>query len=163
MEGPYLAAAYNFVGEHEQAIQFIRNAGLVESFGGGRRSTEAMDAFQALINALYAVGRSDELVTLFPSIQGDETYEGDTTDWFVAIGIACAAAINGDDAEVYRRFERALEGKHLVWDPMLKDQECFKRFADDPAYLAVVDHFDGLREMLRARLPDTLKQYGLIP
>ena len=159
----YLAASYSFVGKHEQAIDFIRNAGLVESFGAGRRSTESMDAFKALINALYAVGRSDELATLFPSTQGQETYEGDTADWFVAIGIACGAAIVGDDAEVYRRFERALQGKHLVWDPMLKDQECFKRFADDPAYLAVVDHFDGLREMLRERLPDTLAEYGINP
>jgi len=44
---------------------------------------------------------------------------------------------------------------------MLEDAQCFKRFADDPAYLAVVDHFDGLREMLRARLPETLAEYGV--
>ena len=44
---------------------------------------------------------------------------------------------------------------------MLKDLACFQRFADDPAYLEVVAHFDGLREMLRARLPETLSQYGL--
>jgi TolB-like protein/Flp pilus assembly protein TadD len=159
----YLAAAYNFTGEHEQAVQFIRNAGLVESFGAGRRGTESMDAFMVLVNALYALGRSDELATLFPSIQGEETYTGDTADWFVALGVGCGAAIVGDDAEVYRRFERAMEGKHLPWDPMLKDRVCFKRFADDPAYLAVVDHFDGLRKMLRERLPETLAEYGINP
>jgi tetratricopeptide (TPR) repeat protein len=157
----YLATAYNFIGKHEQTVRFIKNAGLVESFGSGRRSTESMDAFQALINALYALGRSDELASLFPSTQGQRTYTGDTADWFVALGVGCGAAIAGDDAEVYRRFRRALEGRHLAWDPMLKDQECFKRFADDPAYLAVVQHFDDRRKMLRARLPATLAQYGI--
>jgi TolB-like protein/Tfp pilus assembly protein PilF len=159
----YLAASYSFTGKHEQAIDFIRNAGLVESFGSGRRGTESMDAFMVLANALYALGRSDELATLFPSIVGQDTYTGDTADWFVALGVGCGAAIVGDDAEVYRRFKRALEGKHLPWDPMLKDRECFKRFANDPAYLAVVDHFDGLRKMLRERLPDTLAEYGINP
>jgi len=33
--------------------------------------------------------------------------------------------------------------------------------ADDPDYQAVVRHFDDLREMLRARLPATLVQYGV--
>jgi hypothetical protein len=44
---------------------------------------------------------------------------------------------------------------------MLKDQHCFKRFADDPAYLAVVKHFDDRRAMLRERLPETLAHYGV--
>lgn len=157
----YLASAYNFTGQHERAIWFIKNSGLVQSFGNARRGTEDMDAFMALTDALYATGRLDELQDLFPSTQGAEHYTGDTADWWVALGVGCGAAIAGNDAEVYRRFQRALEGKHLVWDPMLKDRECFKRFADDPAYLTVVDHFDGLREKLRERLPDTLAQYGV--
>ena len=89
----YLAAAYHYTGKHEQAIQFIKNAGLVESWGSGRRSTESMDAFQVLINALYATDRLDELSDLFPSTQGHDTYTGDTADWFVALGVGCGAAI----------------------------------------------------------------------
>ncbi len=88
-------------------------------------------------------------------------YEGDTNDWWVAVNLACIHAILGNDVEVYRRFQQALKGEHLPWDPMLKDVECFKRFADDPAYIAVVEHFDSLRAMLRERLPSTLAQYGV--
>jgi len=63
--------------------------------------------------------------------------------------------------ELDRRFARAREGKHLAWEPMLKDAPCFERFANDPEYLTTVRHFDDLRAMLRNRLPDTLAQHGV--
>ena len=79
----------------------------------------------------------------------------------MALGVGCIYAVIGDDDEVYRRFERALEGRSLAWEPALKDGACFKRFANDPKYLAVVRHFEELRAKLRERLPDTLARYGV--
>jgi len=79
----------------------------------------------------------------------------------VSVQLGCLNAILGDDEEVYRRFERAKEGKNLAWEPMLKDVACFERFESDPKYLEMVRHFDELRAMLRARLPTTLAQYGV--
>ena len=46
-------------------------------------------------------------------------------------------------------------------EPTLRDQACLKRFADDPAYLAMVRDFDERRAILRDRLPATLAQYGV--
>jgi hypothetical protein len=85
----------------------------------------------------------------------------DTSEWWVALGAACLFSILGDDDEVHRRFQRAQEGAHLAWRPMLEDAQCFKRFADDPDYLATIKHFDDRRALLRARLPETLERYGV--
>ncbi len=156
----YLATAYSIKGRHELAIRLISTSGVLDTWANGRRDTEEFNALGALNNAVYGSGHIDEARDLIKQSR-DMHYEGDTTDWWVALGLACVHAILSNDAEVYRRFQQALKGRHLPWDPLLKDVECFKRFADDPAYLAVIDHFDGLREMLRDRLPATLAQYGV--
>ena len=88
-------------------------------------------------------------------------YHADTTEWWQALGAACLHSVLGEDDQVYYRFQRAREGKHLVWRPMLEDAQCFKRFADDPAYRAVIEHFEDRRAMLRQRLPATLAQHGV--
>ena len=118
------------------------------------------DGFDVLIDAAYGSGELDRAREL-AEWESATHYEEDSANWWIALGNACTQAVIGNDREVYRRFQHAQAGNNLAWEPMLKDHQCFKRFADDPAYLAVVDHFDGLREMLRARLPETLARYGL--
>ncbi len=155
-----LAAAYNYTGRPDLAIRIIRNSGILESIKNAWRGSADYDAYNLLIDAAYARGEIEEareLVRLFK----DTHYDLDTSDWWAAIGAACQHAVLGDEAEVAYRFQRALMGRHLVWDPNLKDSACFRRYADDPAYLAVVEHFDGLRAKLRDRLPDTLARYGV--
>lgn len=156
----YLASAYTYSGNHAQAIRFIENAGLLDTLANGWRGTEQLDAMMTLQNAAYASGEVEEARRLAAWMR-DSHYAGDTSDWWVAVSIACESAILGDDEGVYYRLRRAREGLHLVWDPMLKDAECFKRFHHDPAYLAVVRHFDDRRAMLRERLPSTVAQYGV--
>jgi len=156
----YLAIAYNAVGKYEAAIRVISTSGLLESFGNGRRSTEEQDGLFALLNAAYASGEIEQAEEI-AEWSFSTHYEADTADWWVAIEVACKNAILGRDDEVRRRLKRAQESKHLVWEPMLKDAECFKRFADDPVFQATVRHYDELREKLRARLPATLARYGV--
>ena len=38
---------------------------------------------------------------------------------------------------------------------------CFKRYADEPVYQAVVEHFNARRAALRERLPLTLAEFGV--
>lgn len=156
----YLATAYTYSGDHELAIRYIENSGFLDTIANGWRGTEEFDAFNALVNAAYGAGEFEHAREL-ASWAFDSHYTGETSDWWVAILVGCQYAIVGDDAEVYRRLETALRGKHLVWDPVLKDAACFERFQDDPAYLAAVQHFDDLRSLLRGRLPATLAQYGV--
>ena len=156
----YLAMAYNAIGNHEAAIRMISTSGLLDSFANARRSTEEFDGYQALVNAAYASGEIEQAREL-AEWNLTRYYNTETTDWWVALGVACSNAILGNDDEVRRHLERAQHGRHLAWEPMLKDDQCFKRLEDDPDYKATVLHYDELREMLRARLPATLAQYGV--
>ena len=156
----YLAKAYNATGRFDDALRMIIDSGVLDTFPILRRSTWEFDAHVAMLNAAYGSGEIEKARELVQLTQNNH-YTGDSADWWVSLGVGCIYAISGNDDEVYRRFGRALEGKNLAWEPMLRDAACFKRFANDPEYLAVVRHFDELRAMLRARLPETLAQYGV--
>jgi tetratricopeptide (TPR) repeat protein len=155
-----VAAAYNFTGNHDQAVRLIKSTGILDTISNGVRGSDDFLAFMILEDATYGSGRIDEARDLVAwslelFVHGDDAY------WWVSLLNACENAILGEDAEVYRRLQKALEGTQLVWDPLLKDTACLKRLHDDPAYLAVVKHFEDRRAILRARLPITLAQYGV--
>lgn len=156
----YLAQAYNAKGRYNDALRMIKGSGVLDTFTTTRRSAVEFDAHEAMLNAAYGSGEVEQ-AREFIRLSQNAHYTGDSSDWSVAIGVGCVHAILGDDAEVYRRFERAREGKNLAWEPMLKDVACFDRLANDPEYLKTVKHFDELRAMLRERLPDTLAQHGV--
>jgi len=156
----YLAKAYNAKGQFDDALNWIKISGVLDKIANDLRGPEDYDAFNAMTNAAYGSGKIETVRELI-QLNRDNHYTGDSSDWWVALGVGCQYAIVGDDEEVYRRFERAKEGKNLAWEPMLKDAPCFKRFVEDPVYLSTVRHFDELRAMLRTRLPETLAQYGV--
>lgn len=156
----YLGFAYNATGQFDAAVRIIQTSGFPGSYSHSRRSTAEQDGFDVLLDAAYSIGEIDRARELAKWEQATH-YEADSADWWIALGDACTNAVLGNDGEVYRLFQLAQQGNHLAWEPMLKDHQCFKRFADDPAYLAVVKHFDERRALLRARLPATLAQYGV--
>ena len=156
----YLAGAYTYTGKPELAIQLIRNSGLLTSIANGWRGSEDFGAFYALVNAAHAAGQLEAATELvLEHVQSH--YLGNSSDWWVSLNNACLHAVVGDTAAVYKRLEQILSNNHLAWEPMLKDASCFRQFKDDPAYLAVVDHFDERRALLRARLPATLASYNV--
>ena len=156
----YLAIAYNAKGRFNDSLRMIEGSRVLDTFGIVRRSALEFDAHIAMLNAAYGSGEVDKAREIIELTQSNH-YTGDSTDWWTSLGVGCLYAIGGDDDEVYRRFGRALEGKHLAWEPILRDAACFKRFANDPKFLEVVGHFDELRARLRERLPDTLAQHGV--
>jgi TolB-like protein/tetratricopeptide (TPR) repeat protein len=160
----YLAAAYNRTGLPGRAIQLISNSGMLDSIANGLRGSEEVDAFYTLVDAAYTAGDVEDARDLANGHLKSH-YTGEerlSSDWWISVSTACLYAIVGDDAAAYERLQRVLENNHLAWDPLLKDSSCFKRFQDDPAYQAVVEHFDGRRAMLRDRLPATLADYGVV-
>ncbi|MDH3441098.1 MAG: hypothetical protein OEM63_10120, partial [Gammaproteobacteria bacterium] len=156
----YLAFAYKATGQFDAAVRMINTSKVLDSYFQTRRSTAESDAFRILVDAAYGSGAVDEARKL-TELGMKAHYEWNSDFWWNSVGNACMYAILGDDDAVYRYLHRALEANVLAWEPMLKDQHCFKRFADDPAYLAVVKHFDDRRALLRARLPATLAHYGV--
>jgi TolB-like protein/Tfp pilus assembly protein PilF len=156
----YLAFAYSATGQFDAAIRIISTSGLLDNYSHTRRNTEESDGFAVLLDAAYGSGEIDRAQELAEWRLASH-YDSISSYWWIALGHACTEAILGNDDVVGRLFELALDSNLLAWEPMLKDQQCFKRFADDPAYLAVVRHFDDRRAMLRERLPATLAQYGV--
>ena len=155
-----LAFAYNATGQFDAAIRMITTSGLLDNFSHSRRSAEESDGFRVLIDAAYGSGEVDYAREL--AAWGLAThYQSNSANWWIALEHACTQAILGNDVEVSLLLQRAQQSNHLVWEPMLKDHQCFKRMSDDPDYKATVRHFDELREMLRARLPATLARYGV--
>jgi hypothetical protein len=132
----------------------------LDSIAHGWRGSEDFGAFFALVDAAHAAGDVEEARALARE-HLESHYGGKSSDWWVSLNLACLNAVVGDDSTVYERLQRLLDNNHLAWDPTLKDASCFTRFQADPAYLAVVDHYDGRREMLRKRLPETLARYGV--
>jgi hypothetical protein len=156
----YLGYAYNATGQFDAAIRIIETSGLLDSYSHSRRNAEESDGFLVLIDAAYGSGEIDSAREL-AAWRLETHYESVSADWWIALEHACTQAILGNDVEVHHLLQRAQEGNHLAWEPMLKDHQCFKRFADDPVYLATVRHFDERRALLRARLPTTLAQHGV--
>jgi len=155
-----LGFAYSATGQFDAAVRVITTSGLLDHFSHSRRSTVEADGLAVLIGAAYGSGEIDRARELAEWKLATH-HESVSADWWVAFEQACTQAILGNDGEVYRLLQLAQESNHLAWEPMLKDHQCFKRFADDPMYQATVRHFDELRAMLRARLPATLAQYGV--
>ena len=156
----YLGFAYNATGQFDAAIRIITTSGVLDSYSHTRRNTEESDAFAVLLDAAYGSGEIERAREL-AEWETATHYDSDASDWWISLERACTQAILGNDGVVYRLFQRTLESNHLAWEPMLKEHLCFRRFADDPAYLAVVKHFDDRRALLRERLPTTLARYGV--
>ncbi|MDH3439965.1 MAG: hypothetical protein OEM63_04370 [Gammaproteobacteria bacterium] len=156
----FLSIAYGAVGRFDDAIRVVTRSGLLDSLANGWRGPREWEGYWAVMNAAYGSGEIEQARELARWWM-TELGHADRSQWWQALGAACAYAIMGDDDKVQYRFRRAQEGKHPVWEPNLRDAACFERFSDDPDYLKTIEHFDGLRVMLRERLPVTLAQYGV--
>ena len=159
----FLAIAYVAVERFDDAIRIISTSGLLDSIANAWRGPREWEGYWAVMNAAYGSGRIDtarELGDWWMTVR----YHADkvvTPVWWVALSVACIRAITGDDDEVRSRFRRSLEGNYLAWRPMVEDAQCFKRFAGDPDFEAVIRHFEERRTFLRERLPATLAQHGV--
>ena len=107
----YMAKAYNAVGRFDDALRMIKATGVLDNFANGRRGTEGIDASMVVLNAAYGSGAVEE-AREFNRLTADMHYRGDTTDWWVAVQLACMSAIMGDDDEVYRRFKETSQAGH---------------------------------------------------
>ncbi|MDX1557071.1 MAG: hypothetical protein R3212_13655, partial [Xanthomonadales bacterium] len=125
-----LAMAYNAVGQYGSAIRILSNIGLLDSMLEGARTTEEVDAFGALMNALYGAGEV-ELAREMAQI-GVDVGEWETYYWWINVTDACEFAVLGRDDEARAALERAAKGLIMPYDPVLKDAPCFDRFQDDP-------------------------------
>ena len=157
-----LAFAYMATGQYELAIHVLGSTGLPDSaFDDQARSVLEIEAFMTLINAM-AASDLPEAVELGKSLarwQEDIPWWGDI-GW-IALYKSCNRTILGMHTKALELLPRIKESARLRNDPYLRDFWCFKRYTDEPVYQGVVEEQDMRRAELRARLPDTLAEFGV--
>ena len=157
-----LAFAYQATGQFESAIHILGSTGLMDANQGqDARSVADIEAMFTLMNALSGVGESDT-AALAHSI-AEWSYSGPWWGdiYWQALYKGCVIAILDRDEEALQLLVRMKETSRLPRDPELRDQYCLQRYADEPVYQDILNHFEQRRATLRARLPATLAEFGV--
>jgi TolB-like protein/tetratricopeptide (TPR) repeat protein len=157
-----LAFAYQAIGRFESAIHILKSTGLMETnLEQNARSVSDITAIFTLMNALAGVGDSEmtKVARSMAEWSINGPWWGDI--YWQALYKGCNLAILERDDEALQLLARMKETSRLPWDPELRDQYCLQRYADEPIYKDILDHFDQRRSALRERLPATLAEFGV--
>ena len=157
-----LAFAYQATGQFESAIHILGSTGQPDIvINDHARSVPDIEAMFTLINALAGVGESQtvELAKSLAQWNVDGPWHGDI--YWQALFKGCVLAILDRDEEALQLLARMKETSRIPWDPTLRDQFCLLRYADEPVYKDILDHFVQRRSALRDRLPATLLEFGV--
>ena len=157
-----LAFAYVAEGQFESAIHVLGSAGLPDSVLEDKaRSVLEIEASFTLMNALAAVGtpETEELAMSFAQFNLDHPWWGET-GW-IAINRSCVLAVLNREDEALQQLARIEDSPRLRNAPELLDSWCFRRFADNPAYLEIVEQQEKRRAALREQLPATLAEFDV--
>jgi len=155
-----LAFAYNTVGQYEAAVRILSSTGLPESVMIFPRTDLEWKGYFTLVNATFGLGELETAQGLAAWYFNDPTHH-DNPDWWIETHLACSLAVLGRDVEALDKLEQTLRSPRLAPVYALEDPPCFQKFATNPRYQAVVDHFSERRAGLRERLPATLAKFGV--
>ncbi|MBT8068268.1 MAG: tetratricopeptide repeat protein [Gammaproteobacteria bacterium] len=155
-----LAFAYNTTSQYEAAVRVLSSTGLPETLMTFPRMGVEWEGYFTLMNATFGLGAVDVSEGL-ASWFANATTRHDNPDWFDETYGACCLAVLGRDTEALDELEEILQSPRLVPIPVLEDSPCFQKFASNPRYQAVVEHFASRRAELRGRLPATLEKFGV--
>lgn len=157
-----LAFAYNATGQFESAIHILSSTGLPDSLlDGAARSVADIEAFYTLTNALAGIGSPEttELAKSLALFHENGPWWGDI-GW-LALYRGCGLAIMGRYDDALQLLVRVKESDRLLWNPVIRDSFCFKRFSHEPAYQNILEDQENRRALLRQRLPVTLAEFGV--
>ncbi|MEO1204444.1 MAG: tetratricopeptide repeat protein, partial [Pseudomonadota bacterium] len=149
-----LAFAYNVSGRSGDAVRLLETTGLPDTVIPEARQAIDVEAFVTLVDALAAIGateRSHELGEWWVDRQHSEN-----PNWWIQLYVACPLAVIGRHDEALDRLERIADSPRLPWSFLVRDSHCFRQYAREPRYLAIVDTIEARRAALRARVPATL-------
>ncbi len=155
-----LAFAHTATGRYESAIWILSASGLPKSVMEMPRMAADWDGFFTLINASLGAGETEVARGLAEWFVNDSTHH-ENPNWFLETYMACALSVLGRDSEALAKLELIKRSPALPLDAVLKDSVCFEGYADEPAYRATMEHLENRRVALRARLPDTLAEFGV--
>ena len=155
-----LAFAYNTIGQYESAVRVLISTGLPETTMTFPRSGPEWEGYFTLMNATFGLGDLEAAQGLAAWYFNDPTHH-DNPDWWIETQMACCLAVLGRDAEALDKLDQTLRSPRVAPAHALEDAPCFRAFANNQRYQAVVDHFSARRAELRRRLPATLARFGV--
>jgi TolB-like protein/tetratricopeptide (TPR) repeat protein len=158
-----LAFAYNALGDPNNAIFVLENAGLPIDPHSDFMTSAIDEAMTTYIDALLAVG-TDEAAARALDLAEKKTQTIDSAlgqSWWVLSYWGCTWAQLRRVEEALSLLEKIKQSEGLAVSPFLKDALCFRQFAGNPRYEGVIDHLEARQAELRARLPATLREYGV--
>ena len=155
-----LAFAYNTVGQYGAAVRMLISTGLPETAMTFPRSGAEWEGYFTLVSATLGLGELEAAQGLAQWFIDDPTHH-ENRDWWVETHKACCLAVLDRDGEALEKLEETLRSPRLAAVYALEDSVCLKKYADNPRYQAVVEHFNARRAELRARLPMTLAKFGV--
>ena len=154
-----LAFAYNANDEPNAAIRILRTVGQPLAQRAETRQAVEVEGFVTYLDALDMIGDVQQAAELAEWFTARRHTEND--NWWIHVYMACAQAILGRDEAALAGLERVTTSPRLPWETALKDLQCFRRYQDEPRYEEVLASVAARRAEQRARLPATLREFGV--
>jgi len=155
-----LAFAYNTTGQYGSAVRVLVSTGLPNTTMTFPRSGAEWEGYFTLMNATFGLGDLEAAQGMAAWYIDDPTHH-ENADWWIETHKACCLAVLGRDAQALDKLEQTLRSPRVAPAYVFEDSPCFRKYADEPRYLAVVEYFNARRAELRARLPGTLARFGV--
>ena len=155
-----LAFAYNTTGQYGSAVRVLVSTGLPDTTMTFPRSGAEWEGYFTLMNATFGLGDLKAAQGMAAWYIDDPTHH-ENADWWIETHKACCLAVLDRKGQALDKLEQTLRSPRLAAAYSLEDSPCFRRYADEPRYRAVVEHFRARRAELRARLPATLARFGV--
>jgi len=160
----YLAFAYNATGDFKIAKYLLEQLG----FPRGEFVTISGPESQAssyYIDALQSLGGNEAAALELARGRVENFAAGVRTglprSWWINMMLACSESQLGRIPEATAAIERMSGARGLPSLPFLRDSPCFKRLADQPAYIALIEQLEARQRQLLERLPTTLRERGV--
>jgi hypothetical protein len=128
----------------------------------------ADEALSIYIDALLAVGGRDAEARGLASAKDADSIlarrdqrPGLGKGWWALSGNSCTRAQLGRPEAALTLLELIPRSQGLAVSPLLQDALCFRPFAGNPRYQAVLEQLEARQAALRTRLPATLRKHGV--
>jgi len=154
-----LTKSYAATGRHDQLIWNLQREGLPDRVYNESRRTSELEAVASLASAYQATGQVDqarEVARWLIDFFSKSDALGTERSWWTNLYHACSLSVNDEDEAALTILDRIPQLPGHAWYPVLRDEPCFARFADEPRYQAVLHHVEQQKAGYRTRLPDTL-------
>lgn len=152
-----LAFAYNVTGRSGEAVRIFGELNMLEP--APIRQVVDSESQVVAADALAATGNFDAASEMANDWLDNLHVDGN--DWWKHLYSACALATIEKHDEALESFALIPLSHRVPWLYLARDSRCFHRFAGEERYEQVLAEIDARLAAIRARLPQTLDDFGV--